>query len=403
MATNGWASLGEALAGGAARNELAYQQGQTRAAQLASLLAGAQIKRDEAMARDQLQSSIGGVVPDQAQANFLATALRGGFDPTKVSGYTGELQEQGLRGDAVARALAGDWGGANANLMGLARGPVELAAIQGQNLINNRLLPGGGGISTTEQGRASIAADAARATAAYAAANSANAAAQRARDANDIAKATFALQSTGQWNPSGAAGAGGGGAGQAPKLTEQQSKDVVYFTRGREANGLLQAMAGNLTATGGQQGIRGISDTFLRGLPWVGDSQAVNPLISSERQQAEQAAREFLAAILRKDTGAAITQQEFDIYGRTYLPQVGDSPATLQQKARARETALQAIGAGLGPAAAVVPGGVDLRAAMSAGAATSNAPIQVRSAQDYNALPSGSEYVDPNGVRRRKP
>lgn len=206
MATNGWASLGEAFAGGGARNDRAYQQGQGRAAQLASLIAGAQVKRDEALAREQLQSSIGGVVADPAQANFLSAALRSGLDPTKVTGYTGDVQEQGFRGDAVARALAGNWGGANANLMGVASGPVDLASIQGQNLINNRLLPGGGGISTTDQGRASIGADQARSAASYASANSSNATANATRERLGIAQAQFDLQRQGQWNPGGIAG-----------------------------------------------------------------------------------------------------------------------------------------------------------------------------------------------------
>lgn len=214
-------SLGEALAGGGSRDERAYQGGQTRAAQLAQLLAGAQIKRDEAMARDQLQASIGGVVADPAQANLLATALRGGFDPTKITGYTGATQEQGFRGDAVTRALAGDWAGANANLVGLANGPVELASIQGQNLINNRLLPGGGGVITTDQGRASIAADAARARASDASAASSFASAARTRQAMGIDGAQFALQRAGQWNP------GGKNAGGASPLPVSALKELL--------------------------------------------------------------------------------------------------------------------------------------------------------------------------------
>lgn len=218
-------SLGEALAGGGSRDERAYQGGQTRAAQLAQLLAGAQIKRDEAMARDQLQASIGGVVADPAQANLLATALRGGFDPTKITGYTGDVQEQGFRGDAVTRALAGDWAGANANLVGVANGPVELASIQGQNLINNRLLPGGGGVITTDQGRASIAADAARARASDASAASSYATADSTRQRLALAKEQFDLQRGGRWNPSGSPAAGAAGA-TGQKMSSDELKQA---------------------------------------------------------------------------------------------------------------------------------------------------------------------------------
>lgn len=254
MATNGWASLGQAFAGGGAGQERAYQAGQTRAAQLATLLAGAQIKRDEAMARDQLQASIGGVVSDPAQASLLATALRGGFDPTKITGYTGDVQEQGFRGDAVTRALAGDWAGANANLVGVANGPVELASIQGQNLINNRLLPGGGGVSTTEQGRAGMLADAARARASDASAASSFASAARTRQAMGIDGAQFALQRAGQWNPGGK-NAGGTSPLPVGALKEllgveealgatQILGDIIGKNRNRLTNGTLDVGPG---------------------------------------------------------------------------------------------------------------------------------------------------------------
>ena len=125
---------------------------------------------------------------------------------------------------------------------------------------------------------------------------------------------------------------------------------MVYLRRGSEANALLDRYANNLTMTGGDQGWRGIADSVVRALPFgLGEGAAANVAVSGERQQAEQAAKEFLSAILRKDTGAAITNQEIEIYGKTYLPQPGDSESTLQQKARARQVALEAIETGLGP------------------------------------------------------
>lgn len=60
-----------------------------------------------------------------------------------------------------------------------------------------------------------------------------------------------------------------------------------------------------------------------------------------------QAAKEFLAPILRKDTGAAVTDTELVYYMDTYIPRFEDSPQVLWQKARARDTALRRIyGAG---------------------------------------------------------
>lgn len=190
----GWGSVGQALAGlsGAGRED-AYNRGMARAAQLDQLVQTARFSREKAMEAEDArrgrgnfaQSAAAAGIP-QDRANFLSDALMAGYDPTKVSGYLGATQEQGFREGAVGRALAGDFGGGNAYLMGVANGPVELASVQGQNLIANRLLEGGGGITTTEQGRAGIAADAARAAASYASANNSNASAARTRQAMSI-------------------------------------------------------------------------------------------------------------------------------------------------------------------------------------------------------------------------
>jgi len=141
------------------------------------------------------------------------------------------------------------------------------------------------------------------------------------------------------------------GAGDNPKLTEQQSKDVVYLRRGVEALRNLNAVDEQLAS--------GMQST-LGGLPLVG-----NYLTSKDFQSAQQAGREFLASVLRKDTGAAVTDGEMDTYGKIYLPQPGDDPATIQQKSAARQRALDAIYGGLGTARTLFPdyGPVEDRAA----------------------------------------
>jgi hypothetical protein len=120
----------------------------------------------------------------------------------------------------------------------------------------------------------------------------------------------------------------------APKdLTETQSKDVGFLIRGRAALETLSPLESQLTSA---------YQTTAGNVPIVG-----NWLVSPEFQQAKQAAREFLAVVLRKDTGAAITNQEFDIYGPMYLPWPGDSPQVLEQKRDARARVMQGIEAGL--------------------------------------------------------
>lgn len=129
-------------------------------------------------------------------------------------------------------------------------------------------------------------------------------------------------------------GPGAGKPGGA--LTEGQSKDAVFSTRARGALPTIDEFGEALTNPIAQ----GVS-----GLP------GGNYMVGENFQRAQQAGNEFLQAILRKDTGAAITSQEVAEYGSVYLPRPGDSPATLQQKQQSRQRALAAIEAGMPPAA----------------------------------------------------
>jgi hypothetical protein len=130
--------------------------------------------------------------------------------------------------------------------------------------------------------------------------------------------------------------------GFGPKLTEQQSKDLGFYMRGTEA----------LKNLGTGDALTSYGSTLAAHVPVVG-----NKLAGGDYQRVQQAGREFIASILRKDSGAAITREEQETYGRMYLPQPGDSAETLKQKASARQTALDAIGRGMGPAQQHVPQG----------------------------------------------
>lgn len=75
---------------------------------------------------------------------------------------------------------------------------------------------------------------------------------------------------------------------------------------------------------------------------WGGLGQyAPNVLKSSDRQQLEQAQRTFLNAVLRRESGAAISPAEFDSGSKQYFPQPGDSPQVLQNKAALRTQVTQ--------------------------------------------------------------
>jgi hypothetical protein len=126
----------------------------------------------------------------------------------------------------------------------------------------------------------------------------------------------------------------GGNPVKAPaKLTEQQSKDVGFYNRGSK---IVDRLDQQDTA---------LKDTFSA----LGGNVS-NYLKSDAYRQAEQTGRELLAVILRKDTGAAVTDKEMELYGSIYLPKPGDDDATVAQKRASRRTAIEGLKMGLGPA-----------------------------------------------------
>ncbi|WP_272688552.1 phage DNA ejection protein [Providencia sp. PROV128] len=66
----------------------------------------------------------------------------------------------------------------------------------------------------------------------------------------------------------------------------------------------------------------------------LGDGMVANTALSPAEQTYLVHARDVTNAILRKDTGAAITQPEMIEYGKMYLPQPGDSAKALETKAK---------------------------------------------------------------------
>jgi hypothetical protein len=66
-----------------------------------------------------------------------------------------------------------------------------------------------------------------------------------------------------------------------------------------------------------------------------------NLLKSSDRQQFEQAQRDFINAQLRRESGAVISPEEFENAAKQYFPQPGDSPETIAQKRRNREIVVE--------------------------------------------------------------
>ena len=123
-------------------------------------------------------------------------------------------------------------------------------------------------------------------------------------------------------------------------LNEAQGSSVAYGIRMKEANSVLE----DLAKSGTNKSAMGA------GVPILGE--AVNVLTASpEQQQVQQAKLNFITAVLRKESGAAIGSDEFDKEDKKYFPQRGDSDAVLAQKRQARQTAIRTMEIQAGPGA----------------------------------------------------
>jgi len=117
---------------------------------------------------------------------------------------------------------------------------------------------------------------------------------------------------------------------------------------------------------------------------------------SKEWKQYKQAKDAIILAILRKDTGATITDREYDETDRTYFPQPGDTPEIVEQKARARKQLQADLAASSG-------GAFDYMEKRNPRPPRANGPTsRISSQAEYDALPSGSEYIAPDGSKRTK-
>jgi len=107
--------------------------------------------------------------------------------------------------------------------------------------------------------------------------------------------------------------------------TQAQFSAAGYAERVRQANTTINELGNKFASRGSLGG----TTVFGIGLP--------NFLKSSERQLFEQAQRNFVNAVLRRESGAAISPDEFKSAEIQYFPQPGDSPQVLQQKAMNRQ------------------------------------------------------------------
>lgn len=131
------------------------------------------------------------------------------------------------------------------------------------------------------------------------------------------------------------------------KMNDEQTKAALYANRMAASNDVLAQYANVNQGTGAPLGVIGNANVPFMGR--VSDSSAYNYLASTDRQKVMQAQRDFVNAVLRRESGAVISESEFANAQRQYFPQPGDSDEVIQQKAANRLNAIQGIMAAAGP------------------------------------------------------
>jgi hypothetical protein len=91
-------------------------------------------------------------------------------------------------------------------------------------------------------------------------------------------------------------------------------------------------------------GLSGAAQGAAGSIPVAG-----NFLKSEGFQKMEQSKREWVTALLRKESGAAIGPAEYRQYDQQFFPQPGDGPGVVAQKAEARRVAMEAMKKTAGP------------------------------------------------------
>lgn len=182
-------------------------------------------------------------------------------------------------------------------------------------------------------------------------------------------------------------------AGGGKPLTEGQSKALLFGTRMKEANEILEGLATKGVDRPGY--LKRAADAVPNVMGGALLQTGANAMQSDEQQQVEQAQRDFLNAVLRRESGAVIAESEFENGRKQYFPAIGDSAAVKAQKKRNREVAMRGI-------LEEVPDG-ESRVSKVRGPSQGGAPVKITDKAAFDALPSGTLFIAPDGTKRRKP
>ena len=131
-----------------------------------------------------------------------------------------------------------------------------------------------------------------------------------------------------------------------------------------------------------------------------------NLIRSEERQRVTAAQREMIDALLTLATGAAYNKEQLEGQMESYIPRWTDKEGTREDKRAALLDLIESAKVKAGRAwtpemdaqfSALLEGPLAKESDGGAGVPT------ISSDEEYDALPSGAEFIDPEGKRRRKP
>ncbi len=135
----------------------------------------------------------------------------------------------------------------------------------------------------------------------------------------------------------------GGGAIYGKTPSESQTNAGLFGKRAEEANAQLAELISS-----------GVDPSSL---VLGAESKLPNMFQGKSAQQLAQIKRNFVSAVLRKESGAAISVPEMQEAEKQYFPQAGDSPEVQKQKEQNRMTAISGLNRAAGPMAMNRPTG----------------------------------------------
>ncbi len=157
----------------------------------------------------------------------------------------------------------------------------------------------------------------------------------KAKKAADLAQKSSEAYATAYASAKGkAAGENAAGVSSLKPLTQQQATDFTYAQRGDMATPIIDKAQGT---------VAGMDATTYVAAKTAYGSDFLNQFVPNDLKSVFQAEKNFASAILRRESGAAISQGEYDTVDSTYFPRPGDDAATLAQKAQLRQTAIDSI------------------------------------------------------------